>query len=772
MGLSGLSGSSNGVAELYLGGCSPIAEEFRRLNAEAGHVPHPQVPDLPLMAAKVADSFQRAKEALFADDASLALDRRAVVVQCLEALGGSGEAGLAVAVSAIRDAIRDDPTLLAWFEKSWRAAVPDGPRKPVWRRYGGAYLHLDAAEFGVRDIYEAAGLCERLLGYKADGVNAHVVAETSPERSPRQAPPEHAPSTAAGLAQNSTTQLHDQELDLALLLQLYERLPQRAVVDVGAERGVFVEAFLAAGCPRLWAFEPYPPHAEYLRKQFATDARVEVLEVAVGVRDEKVDLHIAEDQAGREYPYYHSLASLADTAEVRWTRRLPVACRSLGSLMEDGTLPPEVGVLKIDTEGHDLEVLRGMGRLSAAVVMVEYWDTVPMLGPCPYSLQELASALAARGYSNGLVIKRHDEFQVLQIGSCSTRAGDWGNAIFVHDRIWPDVSSLLHEAVVEAQARLVDSAVDLREHARRRLEIITEQQAHRQRWLKPRLGSLWHHPPRPLEIPEWYSNEPPVDSGPVISIVTPTLNSERFLERTLRSVLDQGYAPLEFAVKDGGSSDGTLAVLERYRERLAAVHVEKDTGQTDALNQGFRRATGELMAYLNSDDLLLPGTLRYVARYFLAHPEVDVVYGHRVLIDGNDQEIGRWVLPRHESGILSWGDYVPQETLFWRRRIWEKAGGRFDDTFHFAMDWDLLLRFRASGARFVRLPRFLGAFRVHEDQKTSARMADLGAQEMARLRERQHGRPVSHAEVRRHVRGYLLRHLACQKLYRLGVLNY
>jgi FkbM family methyltransferase len=655
--------------------------------------------------------------------------------------------------------------------------VPAAPQKPALRRYGGTYLHLDAAEFGVRDVYDAAVLCERLLGYKADGVNAHLAPEP-----PGRAGPATPASAAAGPPPNWAARLHEQELDLDLLLRVYAWLAERTVIDVGAERGAFVDAFLAAGCPRLWAFEPYPPHAGTLRERFGDDSRVELLEVAVGARDEKADLHIAEDPAGREYPYYHSLASFADTAEVRWARRVTVACRSLGSLVEDGTLPSRVGVLKVDTEGHDLEVVRGMGRLSPEVVMVEYWDSLPAIfGRCPYSLREMADTLAPRGYSHGLVIRRRAGFQTLQIGGFATRAGDWGNAIFVHDRVWPDVAAGLHEAVAEAQARLVDTAIELREHAQRRLDLVTELQvqlaelevhSRRRRWLKPRLGHLRHHPPRALQIPARYAAEPPVDPGPVISVVTPTLNSVRFLERTLRSVVEQGYGTLEYIVKDGGSSDGTLGVLERYRERLTRVVVGKDTGQADALNQGFGTATGEIMAYLNGDDLFLPGTLRYVARYFLAHPDVDVVYGHRVLIDENDQEIGRWVLPPHDTAILSWADYVPQETLFWRRRIWERAGGRLDDSFHFAMDWELLLRFRAGGARFARLPRFLGAFRVHGDQKTSTRIGDLGAREMARLRASVHGRPVTEAEVRRGVRGYLLRHMAYQKLYRAGMLQY
>ena len=178
------------------------------------------------------------------------------------------------------------------------------------------------------------------------------------------------------------------------------------------------------------------------------------------------------------------------------------------------------------------------------------------------------------------------------------------------------------------------------------------------------------------------------------------------------------------------------------------------------------------MAYLNSDDMLLPGALHYVARYFATHPEIDVVYGHRVLIDEYDQEIGRWVVPPHDDDILSWADYIPQETMFWRRSIWEKAGGLIDTNFKFAMDWDLILRFRDAGARIVRLPRFLGAFRIHPHQKTSAEISQQGVREMGRLRERCHGRKVSDAEVHQHIKKYLFRHLVLHKLYRAGLLKY
>ena len=164
------------------------------------------------------------------------------------------------------------------------------------------------------------------------------------------------------------------------------------------------------------------------------------------------------------------------------------------------------------------------------------------------------------------------------------------------------------------------------------------------------------------------------------------------------------------------------------------------------------------MAWLNSDDLLLPGTLAYVAQYFAKHPEVDVVYGNRIMIDDDDGQIGSWILPAHDDHALTLADYVPQETLFWRRRIWDAAGGSVDTSFAFAIDWDLLLRFRAAGARMVRLPRFLGAFRVHPEQKTTVN-DEVGRAECDWLREREHGRQVPIDEVLARLRPYLRRHV-------------
>jgi glycosyltransferase involved in cell wall biosynthesis len=181
------------------------------------------------------------------------------------------------------------------------------------------------------------------------------------------------------------------------------------------------------------------------------------------------------------------------------------------------------------------------------------------------------------------------------------------------------------------------------------------------------------------------------------------------------------------------------------------VRIEKDAGQADALNRGFLRTGGELMAYLNSDDLLLPGALLLVGRYFRDHPEVDVVYGNRLIVDEMGREVGRWVLPGHVPEVLRFVDYVPQESLFWRRRIWEKTGSRMDVGLHFALDWDLILRFMEAGATIRHLPCLFGVFRTHDRQKTRAQFAASGMREISEVRARYRAGAPASALERLHV---------------------
>lgn len=289
---------------------------------------------------------------------------------------------------------------------------------------------------------------------------------------------------------------------------------------------------------------------------------------------------------------------------------------------------------------------------------------------------------------------------------------------------------------------------------------------------RPRLGMLYQYPPRAMRQGMADIRHPSTTACqdillPAISIVTPSFNQGAYIEETIQSILDQKYPKLEYVIQDGGSKDNTVAILERYASQLTAWESKADTGQTNAINKGFLRTTGDIMGWLNSDDILLPGTLHTVGRYFAVHPEVDVIYGNRVQIDANSMEVGRWILPKHDNDILTWVDYVPQETLFWRRSLWDKIGGGLDETFRFAMDWDLLVRFREAKARFEHIPQFLGAFRVHEAQKTSSMINDIGLKEMMRIRERLLGYIPSHYKIRYKSMKYLFKHLLIDMRYRL-----
>ena len=289
------------------------------------------------------------------------------------------------------------------------------------------------------------------------------------------------------------------------------------------------------------------------------------------------------------------------------------------------------------------------------------------------------------------------------------------------------------------------------------------------------IGVLRHHDPKPLVWDAALARRAgPGQGGPRIAMVTPSFGQRDFLGRTLGSVLEQAYPNLLYVVQDGGSTDGSVDVIRAHAGRLHAWTSEKDAGQADAIRRGFARVEGDLgpddaMAWLNSDDLLAPGALAFVGRYFAEHPEVDVIYGHRIIIDENDGEVGRWVMPRHDPETLEWIDYVPQETMFWRKRAWDLAGG-IDPTFQFALDWDLLARFQQAGCRMVRVPWFLGAFRVHSAQKTSQAIHTTGAEEMRRIRERFHGpRHGDHATIERFARRTRLRGALTARLLTLGI---
>ncbi len=256
------------------------------------------------------------------------------------------------------------------------------------------------------------------------------------------------------------------------------------------------------------------------------------------------------------------------------------------------------------------------------------------------------------------------------------------------------------------------------------------------------------HPPRPLQ-PESFPSLGDRSNLPELDLVTPSFNQSTFLPATLASVRTSSPAGVRHHVRDGASTDGSVAVLEQHGADLHHWVSEPDEGQADAIAKGFAQTSGrpdDLMAWLNADDVLLPGSLDFVRGYFASHPNVDVIYGNRVLIDRDGQEVGRWHLPPHDPEVLQLYDFVPQETLFWRRRIWDTVGG-IDRSLQFAIDWDLLLRFQAAGARMVHLPRFLGGFRLHSTQKSASLIGTTGQAELDHLRRRTFGRDLSPDEL-------------------------
>lgn len=281
-----------------------------------------------------------------------------------------------------------------------------------------------------------------------------------------------------------------------------------------------------------------------------------------------------------------------------------------------------------------------------------------------------------------------------------------------------------------------------------------------------RLGRFAQDPPQPVDQLRLPETLPLPADPPEILIVTPSLNQGQFIGRTIRSVLDQAYPALTYRIQDGGSTDSTHGILESLDEESVSVCIEPDSGQADAINRGFQHpGDAEILAWLNADDILLPGALAHISNFFDRHPEVDAVYGNRLIIDEYDRTIGRWILPDHDMKLTTWIDYIPQETMFWRRRAWTAVGGELDSTLQFALDWDLILRMQEAGCTIRHIPRMLGGFRVHETQKTQASYASSGKDEIRTIR-RRHWRwlkvPFAHIA---HLR-YLHLHRRADRLYR------
>jgi glycosyltransferase involved in cell wall biosynthesis len=207
---------------------------------------------------------------------------------------------------------------------------------------------------------------------------------------------------------------------------------------------------------------------------------------------------------------------------------------------------------------------------------------------------------------------------------------------------------------------------------------------------------------------------------PLVSIVTPSFNQARFLEVTIRSVLDQDYPRIEYIVVDGGSSDGSVELIRKFEHRLAGWVSERDEGQTDAINKGFARAQGGILAWINSDDTYNAGAVREAVRCLADHPEAALVYSDCNYIDERGRVIGRFPAAQTDYRRLRQGYvHLPQQTAFFRAEYWRELGP-LDPSFYFAMDYDLWTRIAARAPLKYFPGRTWSNFRLHASGKTVA----------------------------------------------------
>lgn len=213
-------------------------------------------------------------------------------------------------------------------------------------------------------------------------------------------------------------------------------------------------------------------------------------------------------------------------------------------------------------------------------------------------------------------------------------------------------------------------------------------------------------------------------NSPSITIVTPSLNQGNFIEETIQSVLSQNYPHLEYIIADGGSTDNTLAVLEKYSGQIK-WQSKKDNGQTEAINNGLRMANGEIVAYLNTDDILLPGALNQVGSLFARHGNAGWLTGKCRIINEAGKDIRRPIslyknllLYSRSRHLLLMTNYISQPATFWRRSLLEKCG-LLDETLHYVMDYEYWLRLWKVGPPVV-VHKNLAGFRIQSASKTTS----------------------------------------------------
>ncbi|RYE45277.1 MAG: glycosyltransferase [Sphingobacteriales bacterium] len=238
---------------------------------------------------------------------------------------------------------------------------------------------------------------------------------------------------------------------------------------------------------------------------------------------------------------------------------------------------------------------------------------------------------------------------------------------------------------------------------------------------------------------------------PKISIVTPSFNDVKYLEQTIRSILDQGYPNLEYLVIDGGSTDGSIDIIKKYSDRISYWISEKDQGMYHAINKGFQRTTGEIMGWINSDDMHHPGSLFTLGQIFYEFKDINWLQGFPNTVDEKGRiihasqvyDVDKFFFYQKKHGITS--KFIQQESTFWRRSLWEKAGGYISTEFRFAGDFELWIRY-FQYERLFNIYGMLGSFRLSSGGQASVDHFDEYLEETYRILEKY---PLSGADRKR-----------------------
>lgn len=215
---------------------------------------------------------------------------------------------------------------------------------------------------------------------------------------------------------------------------------------------------------------------------------------------------------------------------------------------------------------------------------------------------------------------------------------------------------------------------------------------------------------------------------PLVSIITPSYNQGKFIKETIQSVLTQDYPNVEYIVVDGGSTDNTVEILKKYEGRLRWVS-EPDKGQSDAINKGFAMASGSIIAWLNSDDTYLPGTISRVVDFFCSRQGISIAYGKTYFTDVEGEVIGKYPTGPFDYKRLAVFNFICQPAVFFREEVLKETGN-IDISLHYVMDYDLWIRM-AGKFKFYYLPEFLATYRLHEESKTISPAAALANHEEA-----------------------------------------